>query len=101
MKKTRSESNLENVGEASKIKKRVFTIMVEGLQNITRHQEIEEKIKKMFQQIQDPYEKYKPPSRKNFLSYSYTLCKFFQILNLHEFAKYFPSCPSTTFRIIK
>jgi hypothetical protein len=44
----------------------------------------------MFQQIQDPYEKYKPPSRKNFLSYSYTLCKFFQILNLHEFAKYFP-----------
>ena len=53
-------------------------------------QEIEEKIKKMFQQIQDPYEKFKPPSRKNFLSYSYTLCKFFQILNLHEFAKYFP-----------
>ena len=53
-------------------------------------QEIEDKIKKMFQQIQEPYEKFKPASRKNFLSYSYTLCKFFQILNLHEFAKYFP-----------
>jgi len=39
-----TESNLDNVGEDSKIKKRVFTIMVEGLQNITRHQEIEEKI---------------------------------------------------------
>ncbi len=36
-----TESNLEKVGESSKIKKRVFTIMVEGLQNITRHQEID------------------------------------------------------------
>jgi hypothetical protein len=61
-----------------------------GRPTFTLTQEIEEKIKKMFQQIQDPYDKFKPPSRKNFLSYSYTLCKFFQILNLHEFAKYFP-----------
>ncbi len=37
-----TESNLEKVGESSKIKKRVFTIMVEGLQNITRHQEIDD-----------------------------------------------------------
>jgi hypothetical protein len=37
-----TESNLEKTGESSKIKKRVFTIMVEGLQNITRHQEISE-----------------------------------------------------------
>lgn len=37
---TLTESNLEKVGESSKIKKRVFTIMVEGLQNITRHQEV-------------------------------------------------------------
>lgn len=35
-----TESNLEKVGESNKIKKRVFTIMVEGLQNITRHQEV-------------------------------------------------------------
>ncbi|NBP00792.1 MAG: hypothetical protein EBU90_11795 [Proteobacteria bacterium] len=52
--------------------------------------EIEQKIKTMFQQIQKPYEKYKPPGRKNFLSYSYVIHKIFQILNLHEFAKYFP-----------
>jgi len=38
-----TEANLDKVGEISKIKKRVFTIMVEGLQNITRHQETEEK----------------------------------------------------------
>ncbi|NBU34290.1 hypothetical protein EB118_07005 [bacterium] len=52
--------------------------------------EIEQKIKTMFQQIQKPYEKYKPPGRKNFLSYSYVIHKIFQILGLHEFAKYFP-----------
>jgi hypothetical protein len=37
-----TESNLEKQGEDSKTKKRVFTIMVEGLQNITRHQETED-----------------------------------------------------------
>jgi len=34
-----AEINLDKAGESSKIKKRVFSIMVEGLQNITRHQE--------------------------------------------------------------
>lgn len=57
--------------------------------------EIEAKIKTMFQQIQDPYEKYKPTNRKNFLSYSYCLHKLFQILGLHEFATYFPLLKST------
>jgi hypothetical protein len=57
--------------------------------------EVENKIKTMFQQIQDPYDKFKPSGRKNFLSYSYTLHKFFQILGLHEFAKYFPLLKST------
>jgi hypothetical protein len=52
--------------------------------------EVEDKIKCMFQQIQEPYERYKPSTRKNFLSYSYCLHKLFQILGLHEFSKYFP-----------
>ena len=52
--------------------------------------EVEDKIHKMFQQIQEPYEKYKPPNRKNFLSYSYTLNKLFRILGLVEFSQYFP-----------
>ena len=39
-----TEANMEKAGESSKIKKRVFTIMVEGLQNITRHQEVDEKV---------------------------------------------------------
>lgn len=52
-------------------------------------QEIETKIKTMFQQIQAPFEKYKTSKRKNMISYSYILHQFFQILDLPEFAKYF------------
>ena len=52
--------------------------------------EIEEKIKMMFQQIQEPFEKYKDKNRKNMLSYTYLLRKFFEILGLNEFAIYFP-----------
>jgi hypothetical protein len=36
-----AENNLESTGETSKVKKRVFSIMVECLQNITRHQTVE------------------------------------------------------------
>jgi hypothetical protein len=68
---------------------------INGRPPFTLTAEIQDKIKLMFQQIQDPYEKYKPKTRKNFLSYSYTLHKFFQILGLHEFAKYFPLLKST------
>lgn len=51
--------------------------------------EVETKIKEMFQQIQEPFEKYKDPNRKNMLSYSYLLHHFFLILGLPEFSKYF------------
>ena len=52
--------------------------------------DVEEKIISMFLRIQEPFERHKPPSRKNFLSYSYTLRQLFMILNMPEFAKYFP-----------
>lgn len=52
-------------------------------------QEVETKIKEMFQQIQAPFEKYKDPNRKNMLSYSYLLHHFFLILGLPQFSKYF------------
>ena len=68
---------------------------INGRPPFTLTSEIQDKIKLMFQQIQDPYDKYKPKNRKNLLSYSYTLHKFFQILGLHEFAKYFPLLKST------
>jgi hypothetical protein len=52
--------------------------------------EIENKIKIMFRQIQEPFNRHKPSIRKNFLSYSYILFQFFKILGLQEFTEYFP-----------
>lgn len=50
--------------------------------------ELEEKLCNMFKEIQGPFLKYCPPNRKNFLSYSYVLAKFFQILGLTEYMQY-------------
>ena len=52
--------------------------------------EIEEKIRTMFQDIQAPFLLYCPNDRTNFLSYSYILYKFFELLELDEFKIYFP-----------
>lgn len=46
--------------------------------------EIEEKIRAMFQEIQAPFLLYCPDDRTNFLSYSYILYKFFELLELDE-----------------
>jgi len=52
--------------------------------------EIEEKIRAMFQDIQAPFLMYCPNDRTNFLSYSYILYKFFELLELDEYKIYFP-----------
>jgi len=52
--------------------------------------ELEEKLCSMFRDIQAPFLNHCPKERKNFLSYSYVLYKFFQILDLKEYLKFFP-----------
>ena len=52
--------------------------------------ELEEKLCSMFRDIQAPFLKHCPKDRKNFLSYSYVLYKFFQIHDLKEYLKFFP-----------
>jgi hypothetical protein len=52
--------------------------------------EIEEKIRAMFQDIQAPFLLYCPNDRTNFLSYSYILYKFFELLDLDEYKVFFP-----------
>mgnify|MGYP001225793170 FL=1 len=52
--------------------------------------ELEERLCIMFRDIQRPFLKHCPKDRKNFLSYSYVLYKFFQLLGLNEYLKYFP-----------
>lgn len=50
----------------------------------------EDEIKNMFKKIQEPFARHCPKDRTNFLSYSYVLHKFFQLLKMHDFLSYFP-----------
>ena len=60
-----------------------------GKNKITMSNELEEKLKQMFNDIQEPFEKYKN-KRKNFLNYNYCFYKFFELLGLPEYLSFFP-----------
>lgn len=51
---------------------------------------MEETLRKMFIDIQDPFTKACPKNRKNFLSYSYVIHKFCELLEYDEFLESFP-----------
>lgn len=61
-----------------------------GIPPPTIKRETEELLRDMFRLIQEPFEKYRPKDRLNFLSYSYVFHKFFELLELDEFIKFFP-----------
>ena len=61
-----------------------------GLPPPTIDRHIEMKFIDMFSKIQDPWEIHKPKDRKNFLSYSYVLHKFCQLLELDHLLISFP-----------
>ncbi len=50
----------------------------------------EEKLRHMFKEIQPSFQRHCPPDRSNFLSYSYVLYKFCELLELDEFLPCFP-----------
>ena len=52
--------------------------------------EIEEKLRYMFKEIQPAFQKNCPKDRSNFLSYSYVLYKFCELLDLDEYLPSFP-----------
>jgi predicted nucleic acid-binding Zn-ribbon protein len=52
--------------------------------------EIEEKLRYMFKEIQPSFQKHCPKGRSNFLSYSYVLYKFCELLELDEYLPSFP-----------
>jgi len=52
--------------------------------------EIEEKLRYMFKEIQPSFQKNCPKDRSNFLSYSYVLYKFCELLELDEYLSSFP-----------
>ena len=63
---------------------------LQGTPPPTISREVEEKLRTMFRMIQEPFMKHSPPSRRNFLQYSYVLHKFMGILGLRELQKAFP-----------
>lgn len=52
--------------------------------------ETEEKLRTMFRMVQEPFMRHSPPSRRNFLQYSYVLNKFVGILGMHGLKESFP-----------
>ena len=61
-----------------------------GLPAPVMTRETEDKLRMMFKEIQTPFLKHCPKERKNFLSYSYVLHKFVQLLEMDEFLVCFP-----------
>ncbi len=56
-----------------------------GLPPPIMSRETEEELRRMFKEIQIPFAKFCPKDRKNFLSYSYVLHKFVELLELDQF----------------
>jgi hypothetical protein len=54
------------------------------------NREIEEKLRYMFKEIQPSFQKHCPKGRSNFLSYSYVLYKFCELLELDDYLPNFP-----------
>jgi predicted nucleic acid-binding Zn-ribbon protein len=63
---------------------------INGEQAPIMSREVEEKLRFMFKEIQSSFLKHCPSDRNNFLSYSYVLYKFCELLELDEYLPYFP-----------
>jgi len=61
-----------------------------GIKPPAMSKELEDKLRHMFYMIQEPFNKHRPDDRKNFLSYSYILYKFCELLSEDSFLKCFP-----------
>jgi hypothetical protein len=67
-----------------------ITTILNGVKPPTMPQPLEDRLRLMFGQIQKPFEKYCPSDRKNFLSYSFVLYKFCELLGEDEYLPCFP-----------
>jgi Poxvirus Late Transcription Factor VLTF3 like len=67
-----------------------ISTVLNGINPPSMSQALEDKLRLMFGQIQAPFQKHCPAERKNFLSYSYVLYKFCELLSEDEYIKCFP-----------
>ena len=69
--------------------------IINGINPPCMSQSLEDKLRMMFGQIQAPFKKHCPGDRKNFLSYSYVLYKFCELLSEDSYLKCFPLLKDT------
>ena len=81
LKKTKNNKYYEHVPH--------ITNILNGIKPTIMSLEIEETLRSMFRDIQEPFEKNKPKDRSNFLSYNYCLYKFCELLGHDEFLNCF------------
>jgi ribosomal protein S27E len=67
-----------------------ITNILNGIKPPNMPQELEEYLRIMFKDIQKPFDDNCPTERKNFLSYSYVLYKFCELLGEDDYLQYFP-----------
>jgi hypothetical protein len=67
-----------------------ITNILNGVDPPTMTPALEERLRMMFREIQAPFEKHCPANRSNFLSYSYVLYKFCELLGEDDYLPYFP-----------
>ena len=67
-----------------------ITTILNGITPPKMDNSLEAKLRLMFSEIQLPFEKHCPKERKNFLSYSYVLYKFCELLGEDKFLPCFP-----------
>ena len=60
-----------------------------GLEPPKIDEELKEKLIKMFDDIQEPFEKFRPKERTSFISYNFVLHKFFQLLKLPSYCDFY------------
>ena len=78
---------LKKIGKPKFFRNIYLIISITKKESLDIPKDIEIEIYRMFEKIQEPFERHKG-NRKNFLSYEYTLYKFFEILNLNEYLGY-------------
>lgn len=67
-----------------------ITIRLNGINPPQMSMELEARLRLMFNDIQKPFERHCPNDRKNFLSYSYVLYKFCELLDEDDYLPCFP-----------
>lgn len=67
-----------------------ITHLLNGLKPPEMSQALEDRLRMMFREVQDPFVKHCPKDRNNFLSYSYVLYKFCELLGEDQYLPYFP-----------